>query len=184
MEEREQIAYVESEEGDLCELIFTTGTTGKPKGVMLSYRGIYANMLNTCTGIGMRQDDIVLNPRPLNHSFGMRVLRSSVHGSYLQTDAGTVCGDYRQILLYRVWSRLRECRYEEKTACPFAAHTVVWYMGIDGDGRRRFSEHHNSSGQGGFYRETFRRNRGESSCTGKYRTVRAGITHAVVKEFT
>ncbi|MCX4338299.1 MAG: AMP-binding protein [Lachnospiraceae bacterium] len=79
MEEREQIAYVEPEEGDLCELIFTTGTTGKPKGAMLSYRCVYANMLNTCRGIGMRQDDIVLNPLPLNHSFGMRVLRSTLY---------------------------------------------------------------------------------------------------------
>lgn len=76
---QEQVAYAEPEEGDLCELIFTTGTTGKPKGAMLSYRCIYANMLNTCRGIGMREDDIVLNPLPLNHSFGMRVLRSTLY---------------------------------------------------------------------------------------------------------
>lgn len=74
-----QIVYAQPEEGDLCELIFTTGTTGKPKGAMLSYRCIYANMLNTCKGIGMRKDEVVLNPLPLNHSFGMRVLRSTLY---------------------------------------------------------------------------------------------------------
>lgn len=76
---QENIAYAEPEEEDLCELLFTTGTTGKPKGAMLSYRCVYANTLNTCGGIGMRQDDIVLNPLPLNHSFGMRVLRSILY---------------------------------------------------------------------------------------------------------
>lgn len=33
-------------------------------------------MHNTLTGIGMRNDDILLLPLPLNHSFGMRVLRA------------------------------------------------------------------------------------------------------------
>lgn len=71
--------YIQPEGEQLCELLFTTGTSGKPKGAMLSYRCIYANMLNTCNGIGMREGDIVLNPLPLNHSFGMRVLRSTLY---------------------------------------------------------------------------------------------------------
>ena len=71
--------YQMPEESDLCELLFTSGTTGKPKGAMLSYRCIYANMLNTWKGIGMLSSDIILNPLPLNHSFGMRVLRSALY---------------------------------------------------------------------------------------------------------
>lgn len=65
-------------ERQLCEILFTTGTTGRPKGVMLSYRCIYASMLNTWHGIGMLPSDVVLNPLPLNHSFGMRVLRATL----------------------------------------------------------------------------------------------------------
>ena len=76
--EQKHMPYEEPDEGDLCELLFTTGTTGKPKGAMLSYRCVHANILNTCRGISMREDDIVLNPLPLNHSFGMRVLRSTL----------------------------------------------------------------------------------------------------------
>lgn len=76
---QEYIGYVQPDEEQLCELLFTTGTTGKPKGAMLSYRCVYANTLNTCNGIHMRGDDIVLNPLPLNHSFGMRVLRSTLY---------------------------------------------------------------------------------------------------------
>lgn len=76
--EQKHMPYEEPDEGDLCELLFTTGTTGKPKGAMLSYRCVHANILNTCRGISMREDDIVLNPLPLNHSFDMRVLRSTL----------------------------------------------------------------------------------------------------------
>lgn len=60
----------------LAELLFTTGTTGRPKGACHTLRCISANMHNTFTGIGMRADDILLLPLPLNHSFGMRVLRA------------------------------------------------------------------------------------------------------------
>lgn len=72
--------YVFPEDGDIAELLFTSGTTGKPKGAMLSYKGINSIIEHTWNGIGMRRDDIVLNPLPLNHSFGMRVLRSILNG--------------------------------------------------------------------------------------------------------
>lgn len=66
----------EPEPDRMAELLFTTGTTGRPKGATHTLRCISANMHNTYTGIGMRADDILLLPLPLNHSFGMRVLRS------------------------------------------------------------------------------------------------------------
>ena len=65
---------------DLAEIIFTTGTTGKPKGAMLTYGGVEANTRNTWEGIGMLPSDRVLNPLPLHHSFGMRVLRATLWG--------------------------------------------------------------------------------------------------------
>ena len=60
----------------LTELLFTTGTTGTPKGASHTLRCLAANMENTRTGIGIRQEDVILLPLPLNHSFGMRVLRA------------------------------------------------------------------------------------------------------------
>ena len=46
----------------IAELLFTTGTTGRPKGATHTLRCISANMHNTYTGIGMRSDDILLLP--------------------------------------------------------------------------------------------------------------------------
>ena len=64
---------------DIAELLFTTGTTGKPKGVMLSYRAVYHILSNTIEGIGIREDERVLIPLPLNHSFALRVLRAVLY---------------------------------------------------------------------------------------------------------
>ncbi len=65
------------QKSDLIELLFTTGTTGQPKGAKLTVGCILANMNNTVNGIGMRESDVILLPLPLNHSFGVRVMRST-----------------------------------------------------------------------------------------------------------
>lgn len=66
-------------ENDVAELLFTTGTTGKPKGVMLTYKAVYHIFMNTIEGIGIREDDILLLPLPLNHSVGLRKLRAVLY---------------------------------------------------------------------------------------------------------
>lgn len=71
-------SMVPVEDTEALELLFTTGTTGKPKGAILTKKSIYANMYNTIHGIGMKQEDVILLPLPLNHSFGMRVLRATL----------------------------------------------------------------------------------------------------------
>lgn len=63
----------------VAEILFTTGTTGKPKGAMLTYSNIYAITHNTWSGIGMLASDRILLPLPLNHSVGMRVLRTTLY---------------------------------------------------------------------------------------------------------
>ena len=67
------------EEDDLAEMIYTSGTTGQPKGCMLSYKAVCAIWSNTIEGTGMRSDDIILLPLPLNHSFALRVLRAGLY---------------------------------------------------------------------------------------------------------
>ncbi len=70
-------ASYELPEGDiLSEILFTTGTTGKPKGVMLSYKAVYHIAKNTVEGIHIDADTVLLLPLPLNHSFALRVLRA------------------------------------------------------------------------------------------------------------
>ena len=62
---------------DTAEMIFTTGTTGKPKGVMLSYRAVWHISENTVNGLGILPEDRVLVPLPLNHSLALRQMRAA-----------------------------------------------------------------------------------------------------------
>ena len=50
-------------------LIFTSGTMGKPKGVMLSQRNVCAELMIAPTTFDLRQDDIYLSFLPLHHTF-------------------------------------------------------------------------------------------------------------------
>ena len=56
---------------DLAALVYTSGSTGDPKGVMLTHR----NMLTAATSIsqylGLREDDIVLGLLPLAFDYGL-----------------------------------------------------------------------------------------------------------------
>ncbi|MEE9612330.1 MAG: long-chain fatty acid--CoA ligase [Desulfatiglandales bacterium] len=52
---------------DLLLLVYTSGTTGKPKGVMLSHYNIFFNALDSVTGVELEQDTINLNVCPLYH---------------------------------------------------------------------------------------------------------------------
>lgn len=65
-------------DNSLDEVIFTTGTTGNPKGAMHTKEAILCSTYNTIDGIGMKEDDVILLPLPLQHSFGLRVLRATL----------------------------------------------------------------------------------------------------------
>lgn len=73
------IEYVRPDKQEISEILFTTGTTGAPKGAMLSLNAVQHISMNTINGTGRTEDDIELIPLPLNHSFGMRVLRALLY---------------------------------------------------------------------------------------------------------
>jgi long-chain acyl-CoA synthetase len=54
---------------DLAELVFTSGTTGQPKGVMLSHNNIASNALQALQVVDIRDQDRALSILPLSHMF-------------------------------------------------------------------------------------------------------------------
>ncbi|HTZ26403.1 MAG TPA: AMP-binding protein, partial [Streptosporangiaceae bacterium] len=58
--------------GTLCDIVFTSGTSGTPKGVMTSHAAAVRTSGAWATGVGVRAGDRYLIVNPLFHSFGYR----------------------------------------------------------------------------------------------------------------
>ena len=63
------------QENDIADLLFTTGTTGLPKGVALTFANQMAAANNINTFIGNRADDVEMLALPISHSFGLGRIR-------------------------------------------------------------------------------------------------------------
>jgi fatty-acyl-CoA synthase len=68
----EELAAVSPD--DPMILMYTSGTTGVPKGALLPHRKTLYNSLNAQLFFGLTGDDRVLVPLPLFHSFGLLIL--------------------------------------------------------------------------------------------------------------
>ena len=54
-------------------ILFTSGTEGEPKGVALSHQNLLANVAQVRAHIDLYDRDILFNPLPVFHSFGLTV---------------------------------------------------------------------------------------------------------------
>ena len=55
-------------------ILYTSGTTGRPKGAVLPHRKTYWNSRNAERYFELVADDVVVVPIPLFHSFGLKIL--------------------------------------------------------------------------------------------------------------
>ena len=67
---------------DLCQLQYTSGTTGKPKGAMLTHGNYFTAIHNECDVLTLKQDDVYLGIYPMAHvglSWSIAALRSAAY---------------------------------------------------------------------------------------------------------
>jgi acyl-[acyl-carrier-protein]-phospholipid O-acyltransferase/long-chain-fatty-acid--[acyl-carrier-protein] ligase len=69
---------------DMLTVIFTSGTTGKPKGVMLTHRNVSSNVDAIDNVLDLRKDDVVLGILPFFHSFGYTVTLWTILATHLK----------------------------------------------------------------------------------------------------
>ena len=63
---------------ETAEVLFTTGTTGKSKGIELTYESVIAVSENVIGSVEMKKDSVELIPVPLSHSHGLRRYYSNI----------------------------------------------------------------------------------------------------------
>ncbi|HEX4130762.1 MAG TPA: AMP-dependent synthetase/ligase [Pirellulales bacterium] len=66
---RDDFAPASIAPGDLATILYTSGTTGEPKGVMLSQNNLASNAISATSAFGPRAGDVRLNWLPLSHIF-------------------------------------------------------------------------------------------------------------------
>ena len=73
---------------DTAQILYTTGTTGKSKGIEITHANNIALAENISEGVGMQPGNVEFLPLPLSHSHGLRCCYANFHsgGTVILTD--------------------------------------------------------------------------------------------------
>ena len=85
-----------SKADDAAVVLFTSGSEGLPKGVLLSHRNLLSNVLQIRLAVPFTSRDVILNALPMFHSFGLTV------GTILPILNGVKTHFYPSPLHYRI----------------------------------------------------------------------------------
>jgi fatty-acyl-CoA synthase len=66
----EPVEAAQIDENEPATLLYTSGTTGRPKGVMSTHRNLYMNALNSVIEFGLRAEDVYLHTLAMFHCNG------------------------------------------------------------------------------------------------------------------
>ena len=96
---------------DVAVIFYTSGTTGQPKGVMLTHRNIMFGGANAAQNYGLRDDDITLAVLPLVHVFANA---SPVLGSFSSGGKVVVLKQFKTHHVYEA----------------IGHHKITWFPGV------------------------------------------------------
>jgi acyl-[acyl-carrier-protein]-phospholipid O-acyltransferase/long-chain-fatty-acid--[acyl-carrier-protein] ligase len=101
---------------DPAVVLFTSGSEGMPKGVVLSHANLLANIQQVTSRIDFTREDLVLNALPVFHAFGLTV------GTLLPLLSGIQLFLYPSPLHYRV---IPEVAYHANATILFGTNTFL-----------------------------------------------------------
>ncbi|MCY3839066.1 MAG: AMP-binding protein [Gammaproteobacteria bacterium] len=74
------VPTVDRADDDVAAIVYTSGTTGRPKGAMLTHANLTTNAEVLCAAWGWRDDDVLLHALPIFHVHGLFV---ALHCAFL-----------------------------------------------------------------------------------------------------
>ncbi len=114
------VAFPPARPEDLLAILYTSGTTGEPKGVMIPHRMVAFDAWATVVGWQLREDDVSPIYTPLNHAGGLSAFLSPIISI-----GGT-------IVLHRAFDPEEVWRVMEAERCTVALGVpTIWRMLAD-----------------------------------------------------
>lgn len=101
---------------DPAVVLFTSGSEGEPKGVVLSHSNLLANCAQVATRTDFSSRDVVLNAMPMFHAFGLNA------GAILPVISGVRVFFYPNPLHYRI---IPEIAYDINATILFGTNTFL-----------------------------------------------------------
>ena len=108
------------DENDLVSINYTSGTTARPKGVMLTHRNCYVNAYQMIAHLGLRHDDVELWTLPMFHCNGWG-------GVYALTGLGGTHVVLRAIDARRIFELVERERVTFACMAPAVLRTILDY---------------------------------------------------------
>ncbi len=96
---------------DLAAIVYTSGSTGEPKGVMLTHRNMLTASLSISSYLEMQKDDVIINVLPFSFDYGL----------------------YQMIMTFRVGARLvleRSFTYPAQVLSRIQKERVTGFPGV------------------------------------------------------
>ncbi|HEX15800.1 MAG TPA: long-chain fatty acid--CoA ligase [Deltaproteobacteria bacterium] len=112
-----------SQEGDLATILYTSGTTGRPKGVMLTHGNLVANARQALRTLPIYPEDLLLAILPLWHAFERMVEYTGLAAGagVFYTDLRRLAEDLKRVrptvlaAVPRIWEAVRRKAKVPKT---------------------------------------------------------------------
>ncbi len=150
---------------ELCEIIFTSGSLGRAKGVMLSQKNLAVNLMDMVSLVMLYETDRFLSVLPMHHTYectcGLLCPLYSGASAHYARSLKTIVDDLQNVkatmmlgvpLLYdklfrRVMKGIKEDRIKSKIVPPLVKFTNLFTMvGLKEIKKKVFSELHHKFG--------------------------------------